>query len=92
MKTEVYEVGIEKLKLSNVVDKDVAKNVKLKTKASTIHTSGFVLKTQCNSDKSALENKIDSASKKIPYSSGFVKKTVMLSLLKLKLNYLEEMG
>ena len=34
------------------------KNVKLKTKASAIDTTEFVLKTQCNTDKSVLENTI----------------------------------
>ena len=42
---------------------------------STIGTSGFALKTQCNTDKSVLENKIDGAGKKIPYISGLIKKT-----------------
>ena len=32
----------------------------------TINTSGFVLKTQQNTDKSSLKNKMDDADKKIP--------------------------
>ena len=32
----------------------------------TIDTSGFVLKTQQNTDKTSLKNKIDDADKKIP--------------------------
>ena len=60
---------------------------------STIDTSGSVLQTQCNTDKSVLENKIDGASKKIPYTSAIVKKqTIILRSLKLKLNYLIQMG
>ena len=63
--------------------------VKLKTKVSTIDTKGFVLKIQCNTDKSVQKNKIDGASKKITYTSGLVKKqTIILRSLKLKLNYL----
>ena len=63
--------------------------VKLKTKVSTIDTKGFVLKIQCNTDKSVQKNKIDGASKKITYTSGLVKKqTIILGSLKLKLNYL----
>ena len=92
MKTEVDQVGIEKPKLSNVVDNDAAKNVKLKTKVSAIDTSGFLLKTHCNTDKSVLENTIGGASKKIPYTSGLVKKNIILRLMKLKLNYLVESG
>ena len=45
-------------KLSNEVDNDVVKktdNNKLVTKVSAIDTSGFVLKTQYNTDKSSLE-------------------------------------
>ena len=48
--------------------------VKLKTKVSIIDTKGFVLKIQCNTDKSVQKNKIDGASKKITYTSGLVKK------------------
>ena len=92
MKAKVVYVGIEKPKLSNVVDNDIAKNVKLKTKVSAIETSVFILKTQCNTDKSFLENKTDGASKKIPYTSGLVKKPITLKSLKLKLNYLVEMS
>ena len=63
--------------------------VKLKTKVSIIDTKGFVLKIQCNTDKSVQKNKIDGASKKITYTSGLVKKQIIiLRSLKLKLNYL----
>ena len=47
---------------------------KLVTKVNTIGTSGFVLKTQYNTDNSGLEQKIDEADKEIPDTSGFVKK------------------
>ena len=48
---------------------------------------------QGNTDKSVLEDKTDGASKKIPHTSGLVKKqTMMLRSLKLKLNHLVQMG
>ena len=58
-------------KLSNVVKNDVVKKDvydKLVTKVNNIDTSGFVLKTKYDTDKSELENKI-------PDTSGLVKKT-----------------
>ena len=61
-------VGLSKL--SNEVDNDVVKktdNNKLVTKVSAIGTSGFVLKTQYNTDKSSLEKKVNDI-------SGVVKK------------------
>ena len=57
-----------------MIKDNIATNVKLKTKVSTIDTNGFVLKTQCNTDKSVLENKICGTSKKIPCTSGPVEK------------------
>ena len=48
---------------------------KLVTKVIAIDTSGFVLKTQYNTGKSDLEEKIDDVYKKIPDTSGLVKKT-----------------
>ena len=48
-------------KLSNVVKNDVVKKAdynKLVTKVDNIDTSGFVLKTKYDTDKSELENKI----------------------------------
>ena len=79
LKTEVDKLDIDKLKsvptdlskLSNVVENDVVKNAdynKLLTKVGNIDTSGFVLKTKYDTDKSELENKI-------PDTSGLVKKT-----------------
>ena len=79
LKTEVDKLDIDKLvpvptdlsKLSNVVKNDVVKKAdynKLVTKVDNIDTSGFVLKTKYDTDKSELENKI-------PDTSGLVKKT-----------------
>ena len=79
LKTEVDKVDIDKLvpvpvdlsKLSDVVKNDVVKKDvynKLVTKVDNIDTSGFVLKTKYDTDKSELENKI-------PDTSGLVKKT-----------------
>ena len=53
-------------------------------KVNNIDTKEFILKTKYNSDKLNLENKISDADKKIPDTSGFVKKKqiIMLKLLK----------
>ena len=64
-------------KLSNVVKNDVVKKTeydKLVTKVDGIDTTGFVLKTKYDTDKSDLEKKISDAEKKIPDTSGLVKK------------------
>ena len=79
LKTEVDKLDIDKLvpvpvdlsKLSDVVKNDVVKKDvynKLVAKVDNINTSGFVLKTKYETDKSELENKI-------PDSSDLVKKT-----------------
>ena len=79
LKTEVDKLDIDKLKpvltdlskLSDVVKTDVVKNDvydKLVTKVNNIDTSGFVLKTKYDTDKSELKNKI-------PDTSGLAKKT-----------------
>ena len=79
LKSEVDKLDIGKLKpvpvdlskISDVVKNDVVKRDvcnKLVTKVDNIDTSGFVLKTKYDTDKSELENKI-------PDSSGLVKKT-----------------
>ena len=78
LKTEVDELDIDKLvpapvdlsKLSDVVKHDVKKTVydKLVAKVNSTDTSGFVLKTKDDRDKSEIENKI-------PDTSGLVKKT-----------------
>ena len=57
-------------KLSNLANNKVVKKTmydKLVEKVNNIDTSGFVLKTKCNMDKSDLE-------KKIADTSGLVKK------------------
>ena len=79
LKTEVDKLDIDKLvyvsvdlsKLSDLVKNDVIKKDvynKLVTKVNNIDTSGFVLKTKYDTDKSELENKI-------PDTSILVKKT-----------------
>ena len=78
LKTEVDKLDIDKLapvpvdlsKLSDVVNDVAKKSVynKLTSKVDNIDTSGFVLKTKYDADKSELENKI-------PDTSGLVKKT-----------------
>ena len=73
--TEVGKLDIDKLvpvpvdlsKLSDVVKNDVVKNT-VNDKVNSIDTSGFVLKTKYDTDKSEIENKI-------PNTSDFVKKT-----------------
>ena len=62
-------------KLSNVVKNDVVKKTgynKLVTKVDIIDTTGFVLKTKYDTDKSDLEKKISDVDKKIPDTSGLV--------------------
>ena len=64
-------VPVDLSKLSDVVKNDVVKKDvynKLVTKVDNIDTSGFVLKTKYDTDKSELENKIRN-------TSGLVKKT-----------------
>ena len=78
LKIEVDKLDIDQLvpvpvdlsKLSDIVNNDVKKDVydKLVTKVNNINTSGFLLKTQYDTDKLELENKI-------PDTSGLVKKT-----------------
>ena len=79
LKTEVDQLDIDELvpapvdlsKLSDVVKISVVKKTdydKLVAKVNSIDTSGFVLKTKYDADKSELENKI-------PDTSGLVKKT-----------------
>ena len=84
LKTEVDKMDITKLtvpddlaKLSNAVKNDAVKTTeynKLVTKVDNIDTTGFVLKTTYDTDKSDLEKKISSAEKKIPGSSDPGKK------------------
>ena len=85
LKAEVYKLDIDKLisvlvdlnKLSDVEKNEVVKKTlhdKLFAKVNNIDNSGFVLKTKYDIDKSDLENKISDADKKIPDTSGLVKK------------------
>ena len=65
-------------KLSNAVNNEVVKKTvydELIAKANNIDTNGFVLKTKYDTDKLDLEKKISNADKKIPDTSGLVKKT-----------------
>ena len=94
LKAEIDKIDVDKLKivpvflskLSNVVNNEVIKKTvydKLVAKVDGIDTSGFVLKTKYDTDKSDFE-------KKIPDTSGLVKKNqiIMLKLLKQKIKYL----
>ena len=79
LKTKVDQLDIDKLvpvptdvsKLSYVVKNDIVKKTvynKLVAKVDNIDTSGFVLKTKYDTDKTKLENKI-------PDTSNLIKKT-----------------
>ena len=84
LKTEVDKLDIDKLapvpadlsKLSDVVKNDVVKKTvydKLVAKVNNIDTTGFVLKTKYDTDKSELE-------KKVPNVADFVKKAKLNEL------------
>ena len=72
--------------LSNVVKDDVVKKTEYKKivfKVDNIDTTGFVLKTEYDTDKSDLGKKISDADKRIPDTIGLVKKQIsILKLLK----------
>ena len=87
LKVEVDNLDIDKLipvpvdlsKLSDVVKNDVVKKTvynKLMTKVNNIDTTGLVLKTKYDTDKSDLEKKISDEDKKIPYTNSLVKKQI----------------
>ena len=87
LRAHIYKNGADKLKpvtadlskSSNVVNNDVVKKTvydKLVAKANNIGTSGFVLKTKYNADKSDLEKKYI-----IPVNL-LKKQIIMLKLLK----------
>ena len=66
-------------KLSDVVKNDVVKKTeynKLVSKVNNIDTTGFVLKTTYDTDKSNLEKKISDADIKIPDTSDLAKKQI----------------
>ena len=75
-----------------MVKNDVVKKTeydKLVAKVNNINTTGFVLKTTYDSDKSELEKKIIDAGKKIPDTSDLARNQIqMLKLLKQKVKYL----
>ena len=86
IKTEVDKLEIAKLtpipvnlaKLSDVVKNDIVKKAvynKLATKGNNTDTTGFVLKTKYEIDKSNLEKKVSDAEKRVPNTSGLVKKS-----------------
>ena len=86
LKTEVDKVDTDKLlavpvdssKLSDLVKNGIVKKTeydKLVDKVNNIDTTGFVLKTTFDTDKSDLEKKISGADKKIPDTSDIAKKT-----------------
>ena len=88
LKTEVDKLDIDYLKpvpvdlskLSDVVKNDIVKKTdydKLVAKVDNVDTSGFVLKTNYDTDKSELENKI-------PDTNGLVKKKLITILKSLK--------
>ena len=54
---------------------------KLIAKVSVIDTSGFVLKTQYDTDKSCLGKKINHPDKKIPVISELVEKQIIMQKL-----------
>ena len=74
------------VKLSNVAKTDVVNKTecnKLVTKVDDIDTTGFVLKTKYDTDKSGSDEKISDVDKKIPDRSSLVKKQItVLRLLK----------
>ena len=86
LKTEVDKLDIAKLtpvpddlvKPSNAVKNVVKKTEynKLVTKVDNIDTTGFVLKTKYDTNKSDLENKISDLHKKIPDTSDLAKKQI----------------
>ena len=62
---------------------------KLVTKVNNIDIGGFVLKTKYDTDKSNLEKKISDTGKKIPDTSGLVKKQIIiLRVVEQKVKYL----
>ena len=86
LKTEVGKLDIDKLvpahvdlsKVSDVVKNDVVKKTeydKLVAKVNNIDTTGFVLKTTCDTDKSDLERKLVMLIRKLLIQVIWLKKT-----------------
>ena len=85
LKAKVEKIDVGKLKiaytdlskLNNVVDNEVFIKIvydKLVAKVNNTDTSGFVLKTKYDTDKSNLEKKISDADKEMPNIKELVKK------------------
>ena len=55
---------------------------KLVTTVNAINTSGFVLKAKYDTNKLGLEKQVSDADKKIPNTSGLVKKSRLYRLLR----------
>ena len=94
LKTKVDQLDTDKLtpvpndlaKLSNVVKNDVVKKAeynKLVAKVYNIDTTEFVSRTKYEKDGSNLEKKISDMDKKVPDTSGLVKKKKKISIPKL---------
>ena len=92
LKTEVHKLDTDELtpvpddlaKLSNVAKNVVVKKTeynKLVSKVNNIGTTGFVLKTTYDTDKSDLEKKICDADKKIPDTSDLAKKADLNAII-----------
>ena len=72
-------VPVDLSKLSDAVKNDIVKKTvydKLVEKANNIDTTGFVLKTTYDTDKSDLEKKVNDVDKKILDPSDLVKKQI----------------
>ena len=94
LKAKMDKIDVQKLKtvlidlskLSSVANNEVAKKFaysKLVAKVNNIDTSEFVLETKYQTDNSDLEKKISDTDKKVPDTSGIIKKQItMLILLK----------
>ena len=87
LKTEFDKIDVDKIKtvpvdlskLSNVIKNEVVKKTvydKLVSKLNMIDTTGFVLKTNYDTDQSDLEKKIVIWKKKIPDTNSLVKKQI----------------
>ena len=85
LKTEVDKLDIGQLqtvpvdlaKLSNKLENDVVTKTQFSTLISKVHsinTTGFVKKTNCDTDKSSLEKKIDDIKTTINKGSGVTSK------------------
>ena len=92
LKGEVDKINIEKLKsvpsdlskLSNVVNNEVVKKTvydRLAGNVNTIDTSGFVLKTKYGTDKSDLEKKSMTLTKKYLMLVDLLKKQIIMQKL-----------